>query len=354
MRANAALATCLTRPRPRLRRIPTAQSVCCAGLLPPAPSERPPVLAQRRTYAKHSFTAAPVDLAFDEYGPELTADRTAPIVILHGLFGSKRNWRGPAKALASKAKTHVFALDLRNHGNSPHTADMDYESMASDVAHFIESKGLPPPTLLGHSMGGKVAMTLGLRNSKLTHSLIVADMAPVATKPTSLFQNYARALRKLAAAKPDDLKHADQLLAADVPEKGIRAFLLTNFQPDATLGHLVPLPNLDAIAQHLDNIFDFPEGKSPTSHYNKPCLFIAGANSNYVNPSHKDIYAKLFPTVEIVQIAGAGHWIHADKPHEFIDTVVRFIGHGHRPDRVVVTDKERFSSHSHAPHDRRK
>jgi abhydrolase domain-containing protein 11 len=153
--------------------------------------------------------------------------------------------------------------------------------------------------------------------------------------------------------KPDDLKHANELLSKDVPEKAIRAFLLTNFQPDEILGHLVPIINLDGIANNLVNIFDFPEARHPTSHYHKPCLFLGGTRSDYIDPGKREVYAQLFPTVEIQMIAGAGHWIHSEKPHEFQAALLDFIGK-HEHGTISQTDKERYKQRSHQPHDVRK
>jgi pimeloyl-ACP methyl ester carboxylesterase len=159
-------------------------------------------------------------LAFEKFG----AVQNPPLIILHGFFASSRNWRQIAEKLATDFC--VYVLDARNHGNSPHCEIMDYEMMASDVAHFITQNALQNVTLLGHSMGGKTAMWLALNYPDLLENLIVVDIAPIAYKHS--FDPIINSLKNLPLAELSNRKQADLLLAEIIPELNYRQFLLQN------------------------------------------------------------------------------------------------------------------------------
>jgi len=161
-----------------------------------------------------------VDLAFEELGNQ----DDAPLIILHGFFASSRNWRQVAEKLA--ARFHIYVLDMRNHGASPHHPLMDYPAMAADLLQFMENRGLTTASLLGHSMGGKVAMWFALNHPERMDKLIVADIAPsvISTASTNLIQ----ALKTLPLHEISNRKQAELLLASAIPELGYRQFLLQN------------------------------------------------------------------------------------------------------------------------------
>ena len=253
-----------------------------------------------------------LELAYD-----VTGDGP-PLIILHGLFGSARNWRGIASGLAGSRR--VFSLDLRNHGDSPWAEDMTYEAMADDVRAFIEAEGIAGAAVLGHSMGGKAAMTLALADPEAVGALIVVDVAPV-TRPPEL-RAYARAMAAVDLSLVSRRADADRLLAETIEDRRIRGFLVQNLvMRDGTAAWRL---NLDAIDRQMEAIGGFPEHLL-ARRYDGPTHFIAGAQSGYVKPDHRDLILRLFPATTLSVIAGAGHWVHAEKPESFLRAVERFL-----------------------------
>lgn len=240
-----------------------------------------------------------------------------PLVILHGLLGSARNWGAFVKRLGRLR--HVFALDLPNHGGSPWAEVMDYPFMAGEVAAFIEGIG-QPAAVMGHSMGGKAAMVLALSRPELVERLVVVDIAPVAYGHT--FAPYIRAMRGAplgASAKRSDV---EQSLAADIADPAVRAFLMQNLEGGE--GGYRWRPNLAALAAHMDDLLAFPP-QPPGGGYPGPALFVAGAESDYVRPQHVPAIRTLFPRAMIEAVPGAGHWVHADAPAGFLGVVEPFL-----------------------------
>ena len=239
------------------------------------------------------------------------AGQGSPVVLLHGLFGSARNLGGVARALAA---THrVVSIDLRNHGDSPHAAGMGYDTMAEDVAETMDGAGLGTAAILGHSMGGKVAMRLSLSAPNRVSRLVVADIAPVAYP--SHFGGFARAM----AAVPADMSRpaADAMLVAEVPDAAIRSFLLHNFRPG--VGWRVGLEEIIASLPRIET-WDAESGSYP-----RPTLFVTGARSDYVKPKDRPAILRLFPAARFVTIKDAGHWLHAEQPAAFNATVAAFL-----------------------------
>ncbi len=189
-----------------------------------------------------------VELAFEEFGnPD-----NSPLIILHGFFASSRNWRQIAEKLS--AKFHVYVLDMRNHGASPHHPVMDYPAMAADLLRFMESRGLKTANLLGHSMGGKVAMWFALNYPGTVDHLIVADIAPVSYKHS--FNSTIQALKALPLAEISNRKQAEELLASAIPELSYRQFLLQNLL--LKNGEYCWRIDLDIFYQMAPNIVAFP------------------------------------------------------------------------------------------------
>ena len=251
-------------------------------------------------------------LAHAEYGDG------PPVVVLHGLFGSARNWAGIAKRLA--ARRRVLTLDLPNHGDSPWSAAMDYASMADAVRAFITERGLEAPAVLGHSMGGKVAMALALSHAGAVGSLIVVDVAPIAHATTMMA--YVEAMRGLDLAGKEPRAEVDADLAATVADARVRAFLLHNLvaHGDGLRWRL----NLDAIAAGMEAISGFPEFADGTQYAGR-ALFVTGAESGSVRPEHEAAIGARFPRAEMIEIAGTGHWVHADRPDAFTEAVAGFL-----------------------------
>jgi esterase len=239
----------------------------------------------------------------------------SPILLLHGLFGAARNWGGIQKRLAQRHR--VLAPDLRNHGESPHAADMGYAAMAEDIAGLIAARGLRAPAVVGHSMGGKVAMALALRHGAMVGKLVVADIAPVKYPPS--LRGYIAAMRAIPLKEGLTRKEADALLEATIPEAGIRAFLLQsldfNAEPPAwKLG----LAELGAAMPDI-------EGFSESGRYEGPTLVVSGAQSRYIRPDNHDLFLRLFPQARFAVVERAGHWLHADNPHGFLAEVEPFL-----------------------------
>ncbi len=254
-----------------------------------------------------------LDLVCDALG-----DAGPPIVILHGLLGSARNWASVAKQLG---ETHrVFALDLRNHGRSPWAPTMSFDDMAGDVAAFIEQRGLAPVILLGHSLGGKVAMRLALTRGDLVARLVVVDVAPVTYRHSLVA--YLEAMRAVDLGRVTRRTDVDAQLGMTIRDPVMRAFLLQNLvrsgQSYAWRAHL------DAIAHSLPELMRFPASEGLA--YPGPTLVIAGGRSTYVRPEHHPVIRQLFPDVEYSTIAGAGHQVHADRPDEFLAALRPFVG----------------------------
>lgn len=239
----------------------------------------------------------------------------SPVLLLHGLFGAGRNWGGIQKRLAQRHR--VLAPDLRNHGESEHAARMDYAAMAEDVAELIARRGLAPAAVLGHSMGGKVAMALALGQPGMVARLVVADIAPVRYPPA--LRGYVAAMRALPLTPGLSRREADAALESAIPEAGIRAFLLQSldFGGDAPAWKL----GLAEIAASMPEIEDFPL----TGRYEGPTLVLAGERSTYIQPGHHALFRRLFPAARFAMVEQAGHWVHADNPHAFLALTEPFL-----------------------------
>jgi esterase len=240
-----------------------------------------------------------------------------PLLILHGLLGSARNWGAVVKSLSETRR--VLALDLPNHGSSPWTEVMDYPFMAREVAAVIEHLG-GRAAVMGHSMGGKAAMTLALTRPELVERLVVVDIAPVSYSHT--FAPYIKAMRGVALAEISSRAEVEAALAEAIPDRGVRAFLMQNLEGGA--GGYRWRPNLAALGAHMDDILAFPRFPDGTC-YPGPALFVAGETSDYIRPAHEDVIASLFPRAETVEVPGAGHWVHADNPTGFMAAIGPFL-----------------------------
>lgn len=255
----------------------------------------------------------------------LDGEATLPaIVFLHGLFGSKTNFNSIAKAMVQRTGRRVLTVDARNHGDSPHSPDASYEAMSQDLQGLLPQLGLVPCVLVGHSMGGKTAMLLALQRPDVVERLVVVDISPVGTTPGSYLGRYIAAMK--AVDIPEKVPHSqarklvDEQLSAVVKDPAIRMFLLTNLvEVDGRFSWRV---NLETLAQHLDKILTFPQ---QLESYSGPTLFLIGGNSGYVQPSHHSEIRRLFPQAQIQTVANAGHWVHSDKPQDFMDAVSSFL-----------------------------
>jgi pimeloyl-ACP methyl ester carboxylesterase len=239
------------------------------------------------------------------------------VVLLHGLFGSSDNWHFVAQRLAQNFQ--VFALDHRNHGLSPHSAEMNYPLMAADVEKFFVTRGLASAAVVGHSMGGKTAMQFALQFPQRVDKLVVADMAPREYAPAH--EKIFAALLALDLPKFQARQQIEDALAAEIPSLVLRRFLLKNLGRDGA-GKLFWKINLGDIAE------SYPQLRQPISHpqpFAKPALFIRGGKSKYVSAEDEPRIRQLFPRARIRTIAEASHWVHADEPEEFLRLLREFL-----------------------------
>ncbi|KAJ1956678.1 hypothetical protein IWQ62_005249, partial [Dispira parvispora] len=270
---------------------------------------------------RHYSTLTPsreITLAYSKSAPGEpgTTSYRRPVVILHGLLGSKQNWNSLSKALAQHMQTEVYTLDLRNHGDSPQVEPMTYAAMSQDVVTFCEAHRLRQPLVVGHSMGGKVAMTLALEHPGALGLLCVVDIAPLRIPLSDSFRTYLQGMQEVEKQQFTKKADADRLLQPYVPNIAVRQFLLTNYKrhPGDTHYHFrVPL---DTLLRSLPELGGFPAGESASS-FTKPTLFISGSQSDYVLPRYHGSIRQLFPQT-VFQNLDAGHWVHAEQPHEFV------------------------------------
>ncbi|MCW2700196.1 MAG: putative hydrolase or acyltransferase of alpha/beta superfamily [Blastococcus sp.] len=266
-------------------------------------------------------------------------DAGPPVVFVHGLFGQGKNWTTIARALADGHR--VTLLDLPNHGHSPWTDRVDYLDMAELVAAELERLGAPA-TLVGHSMGGKVAMQLALRRPELLRALVVVDIAPVPYPPSGVrtdepdeeaspFGEYIAAMRAIDLAALRTRQEADEALRPAVPSRMVRSFLLQSLVRDAEDGSWRWRLNLELLERDLGELRDFPE-PPPGATYEGPVLWVAGANSTYVLPEDRARMDALFPATRLVRVKNAGHWVHSEQPEVFLGTVRRFLDEVERED----------------------
>ena len=255
------------------------------------------------------------------------------VVFVHGLFGQGKNWTTIAKGLAG---THrVTLLDLPNHGHSPWTDRVDYLDMAELVATELERLD-EPVTLIGHSMGGKVAMQLALRRPELLRALVVVDIAPVEyplqggrtddeDEELSPFAAFIEAMRAMDLDALKTREDADAALQAAVPSRMVRSFLLQSLVREGlgTGGWRWRL-NLELLERDLGALRGFPD-PPPGASFDGPVLWIAGAHSTYVLPEDRPHMDALFPATRLLRIKNAGHWVHSEQPEIFLESIRRFL-----------------------------
>jgi esterase len=257
-----------------------------------------------------------LDLAYDEFGAG-----GPPVLVLHGLLGSARNWTSIAKQLA--AAHQVLTVDLRNHGRSPWAETMSFDEMAGDVAALIKRHELGSTALIGHSLGGKVAMRLALTRPELVARLVVVDVAPVAYAHS--FGPFLEAMAAVDLSAVQRRTDAERQLERTLDDPVICNFLLQNLVK--TGDGFAWRVNLEALAANMPELLGFPALDGATA-YRGSTLFIAGSRSRYIKDEHRPLIERLFPAAELVTIAGAGHWVQAERPAEFLTELQRFLAAG--------------------------
>jgi pimeloyl-ACP methyl ester carboxylesterase len=252
------------------------------------------------------------------------------VVFAHGLFGQGRNWTQIGKALAQapdrdaeKPDAHrVLLVDLPHHGRSAWEDHFDYLRVADQVAELLDAGD--PAALVGHSLGGKVAMVLALRHPELVERLCVVDVSPVAYDHLSQFEGYVAAMQGLDLHSLSRRSDADRALAEPVPDATVRGFLLQNLRRDGD-GWRWQV-NLDVLGRTLPVIGGWPERQlAGTPPYQGPVLWVAGARSDYITPAYAEAMDRWFPSTRRVTVKDAGHWVHSEQPEVFLEVLRRFL-----------------------------
>ncbi|KAJ7893442.1 alpha/beta-hydrolase [Mycena olivaceomarginata] len=273
--------------------------------------------------SKLHTTETPIDLHFASQFPSENKTKGA-VVILHGLFGSARNWGAHSRSFARSLNRPIYALDLRNHGASEHARPMTYSSMAADVIHFIRQRALSDVSLIGHSMGGKVAMTVALDSSlpeSALSNLVVVDIAPARGTLSQEFRDYIAAMKRIEAAKISTRKEALEILNEYEKDPDVCAFLLTNLVVQPNASHFrIPV---DLMGDSMEEIGSFPFDPEETQ-WTRNTLFVKGAKSSFINRHNIPLAEKFFPAMKI-ETLDTNHWVHSEKPHEFSTLVQDFI-----------------------------
>ncbi|CUH82446.1 alpha/beta fold hydrolase [Tropicibacter naphthalenivorans] len=236
-----------------------------------------------------------------------------PLLIVHGLFGSGRNWGVIAKRLSDKY--FLVTPDMRNHGDSPQTQTHSYLDLAADLAEVIDAYG-GRADVVGHSMGGKAAMALALTRPEMVGRLIVADIAPVSYGHSQM--QFIDAMRKVDLTRVTRRSEAVEQLAQWVDDKTLQSFFTQSLDVPGQRWKY----NLDTLAAEMPKILSFPEIEGA---FDGPTLFLSGGQSEYVRPEHRAQIRAFFPKARFAKIPGAGHWLHAEKPREFEASVRGFL-----------------------------
>ncbi len=245
-----------------------------------------------------------------------------PLIILHGVFGISDNWVTFARKMADKYE--VFIPDQRNHGQSPHDPTFNYSVLCADLYEFIEGHNIEDPIILGHSMGGKVAMHFALENPDMLKSLIIADISMRMYSCQHRHQEIIDAMLNVDFTDAETRQDVVGQLKPKIREERIRLFIMKNIYRSEHGGEFAWRLNLEAINRNMDKVF---EGINSTNFFTKPALFIRGGNSDYVRYEDFDQIYHNFPRADIKTIEGAGHWLHAEKREVFYEIVNEFLGH---------------------------
>ncbi len=253
-------------------------------------------------------------LSFSEFGDHTPTDTNPALIIVHGLYGSGRNWGVIAKRLSDTRR--VITLDMRNHGQSPRNDTHSYLDLASDLAEVITHLDTPVD-VCGHSMGGKAAMVFALQNPSLLRRLIVADIAPVAYGHTQ--QMFIDAMRTVNLTTLTRRSDAENQLANAGVDRALQSFFTQSLDIPNKRWRL----NLDVLEAEMPKIIGWPDDVNGP--FDGPTLFLSGGASDYVLPEHRPHIRSLFPKARFAKLPGAGHWLHAEKPREFEATARIFL-----------------------------
>ncbi len=241
-----------------------------------------------------------------------------PVVIIHGLFGTLDNWQTVAKKLSEHFM--VFIIDLRNHGRSPHCEEFSYQLMAKDVQEFMEKNWLYEAHVVGHSMGGKVAMQLASEHPDMISKLVLVDMAPKQYEGSH--EEIFQAMFALNLATLASRNEADELMRDKIPSYGVRQFLIKSLSLNKDTQQYEWKLNLPVIYKNYNHILSY----NPLYQaYEGPTLFIKGETSDYILLEELEDYRRYFPAATIEIVLQAGHWVHAEQPARFLEVLTKFL-----------------------------
>ena len=243
-----------------------------------------------------------------------------PVIILHGIFGISDNWVTIGRKIAEKFS--VYILDLRNHGQSPHSDTFNYVAMMDDLNEFIEEHELEDPIIIGHSMGGKVAMYFALEYPEMVNSLLVVDISMRKYPPRQGHVQMIEAMQSVDFSKVQSREDVEAQLEDEIQSRPIRLFVMKNLVRVGQSEFKWRL-NLKAIYENIDNIF---EGVEHFNRFEKPTLFVRGGKSDYIQDSDMEKIYRHFPAAELETIPHASHWVHAEAPDDLCAIISDFTG----------------------------
>ncbi|XP_055544997.1 protein ABHD11-like [Wyeomyia smithii] len=274
----------------------------------------------------------PLELSFNVYDMVQSASHGSPVLVLHGLFGSKYNWNSLSKAFHQKTKPtrKIYSIDARNHGDSPHSEVHSYDHMVTDLVELHRKLNIKKASVIGHSMGGRAMMLLALKYPQLVDRAIIVDISPTTGLGTSNtdIPLFLQSMQLIQIGADQTIhqarKIADEQLAKIIDAKPLRDFLITNLVKSESDGSFRWRINLDALEQNFTTgVARFPDCSA--MQYTGPTLFIAGGRSDYIKKSDIPTIKRLFPNSEIKVVEGAGHWVHSEKSAEFAKLVLDFL-----------------------------
>ncbi|XP_067638150.1 sn-1-specific diacylglycerol lipase ABHD11 isoform X1 [Eurosta solidaginis] len=268
----------------------------------------------------------PVKMAYTIYGEN--NNKTLPLIIMHGLFGSQRNWRTVARVLEKKVYKMIFTVDARNHGDSPHTTDHDSVHMAKDVIELMKNKGIAKSCVMGHSMGGRAMMHLALKHPELVDRAVIVDISPIAVpRDFSHMDEIFTAMKNVHIPADTSLaqgrKIAENQIKDAVRSQATVEFILMNLQKQKS-GEFYWVANIGVLQKNLRLFDKFKDNVQHLPPFNGPVMFICGNQSNFVDPDSWPAIQQLFPNAELHWL-DAGHLVHFEEPDKFINLVTQFL-----------------------------
>nr|XP_017095529.2 protein ABHD11 [Drosophila bipectinata] len=274
---------------------------------------------------QRTYSSQPVDLSFDLYSHDNPTK--LPLVTLHGLFGSKQNWRGISRALSKTNPRNIYAIDARNHGESPHTEEHNSSSMSADVRHFLEQRGQPMAACLGHSMGGRTMMYFARENPTMVERLIVVDISPIGL-PRSTAQMKLIFDAMLSMNIPNTLSMSEgrklaKNLLKDLDNETVD-FIMLNLRKNSETGEFSWACNAQVLSRFTSRIDEYRNKSDLLPPYTGPTTFICGSRSPYMKEDHWPQILEIFPNAEIHWL-DSGHLVHFERPQEFLSIVTEFL-----------------------------